>query len=808
MKKRSALAITLTLALFVSALGQTTQPAPSSQQTSTPTTTRGQQQPAPTPTPQQSQTSKADEDEVVRINTNLVQVDAVVLDRNGQQVTTLRQEDFVVSEDGRAQKVTNFSYVNTASPSDTQPIAATPSTATPAGKPAPPAPPTRLRPEQVRRTIALVVDDLGLSFESTAYVRQALKKFVDQQVEEGDLIAIIRTGGGIGALQQFTSDKRQLYAAIERVRWNPNGRGGISAFAPIEGDPGTQAQENNSDNTTSGSNSSSGTTAREASDELNNFRADLFTVGTLGALNFIVKGLRELPGRKSVVLISDGFKIFNRASRSENTNSGSRQLGDLSTAPERSDRILESLRRLTDLANRASVVIYTMDARGLQTLGLTAADSTSGLSPEQLESRLQDRRDENFDSQSGLIYLAQQTGGFNIRNNNDLTGGIRRVLADQRGYYLIGYRPDEATFDPQTGRRRFHRLTIKLLNHPELKVRTRTGFYGVTDEEARPAERTPREQLIGALTSPFGASGVGLRLTSFFGNDARAGNFMRSLLYINARDLTFTEEADGWHKAVFDVIADTFGDNGRVVDEVSRTQTVRARGDSYETVLRSGLVFIVNVPVKKAGAYQLRTALRDTGSARVGSASQFIEVPDISKNRLTLSGIVVQGIDTSGKSKAVIKAPNQSTPQSPQSSPVAATPSAASAGAGAPPQTVEGADAEDPQASPAVRHLRRGMHLRYGYLIYNAQLDKAARQPQLQTQIRLFREGQGIFTGKSQPYDANGQTDLKRLTAGGALQLGTDMEPGEYILQVIVTDALAKDKYRVATQWIDFEILK
>jgi hypothetical protein len=100
------------------------------------------------------------------------------------------------------------------------------------------------------------------------------------------------------------------------------------------------------------------------------------------------------------------------------------------------------------------------------------------------------------------------------------------------------------------------------------------------------------------------------------------------------------------------------------------------------------------------------------------------------------------------------------------------------------------------------------MHLRYGYLIYNAQLDKAARQPQLQTQIRLFREGQGIFTGKSQPYDANGQTDLKRLTAGGALQLGTDMEPGEYILQVIVTDALAKDKYRVATQWIDFEILK
>ena len=86
----------------------------------------------------------------------------------------------------------------------------------------------RLRPEQVRRTIALVVDDLQLSFESTAYVRRMLKKFVDEQMQPGDLVAIIRTGSGIGALQQFTSDKQQLYAAIERVRWNMRGGAGIN----------------------------------------------------------------------------------------------------------------------------------------------------------------------------------------------------------------------------------------------------------------------------------------------------------------------------------------------------------------------------------------------------------------------------------------------------------------------------------------------------------------------------------------------------------------------------------------------------
>src|SRR5262249_62358444 len=77
-------------------------------------------------------------------------------------------------------------------------------------------------------------DDLGLSFESTAYVRRALKKFVDEQMQPGDLVAIIRTSGGIGALQQFSADKRQLYAAIERVKWNAIGRSGVSAFAPIQ----------------------------------------------------------------------------------------------------------------------------------------------------------------------------------------------------------------------------------------------------------------------------------------------------------------------------------------------------------------------------------------------------------------------------------------------------------------------------------------------------------------------------------------------------------------------------------------------
>jgi VWFA-related protein len=693
----------------------------------------------------------ASEEDVVRITTNLVQVDAVVTDKSGKVVTDLKPEEVQIFEDARAQKITHFSYIVADSSIPSQP----PKPTEPLDKNAPPPPPVTLRPEQVRRTIALVVDDLGLSFESCAFVRQALKKFVDQQMQPGDLVAIIRTGGGIGALQQFTSDKRMLYAAIERVRWNALGRSGISAFAPIE-------------------DTSNKTDEQQAADEdFNQFREDLFAVGTLGAISYVVKGLRELPGRKSILLISDGFRIYSRDD------------------PTRNYRALERLRQLIDQANRSSVVIYTMNATGLQTLNLTAADSTGQMTPDQIEQQLSNRRSAAFDTQEGMDYLAKQTGGLAIRNTNDLAGGIRRVMQDQRGYYLIGYRPDESTFDPRTGRRKFHHLSLKVTRPGKFNVRMRNGFYGVSDEERTPVARTPQQQITSALVSPFGASGVHVRLTSLFGNDAKLGSFMRSLLHVNGSDLTFTDEPDGWHQAVFDVVAITFGDNGNVVDRpLSRTHTLRVRGDAYKDVLKEGFVYFITVPIKKPGAYQLRAALRDHGSERVGSASQFVEVPDIKKNRLTLSGVVVTGIEPQAKKKQ-------------ESSGAANPPAQNPAG-----DNADRDEVSDPTNSAAVRQFHRGEILQYGFAIYNAHLDKNTSKTELQIQARLFRDGQAVFTGKEQPFNLNNPTDLKRLGASGALLLGTEMTPGEYVLQVVVTDQLADQKHRVATQSIDFEVVK
>jgi VWFA-related protein len=726
------------------------------------------------------------EDDVVRITTNLVQVDVVVTDKEGKQVTNLRPEEFEVIENGRKQPITNFSFISINEPGPgPQGVSASEQTA---DKNAPIVSSALLRPEQVRRTIVFVVDDLGLSFQSIGYVRDALKRFVDDQMQANDAVAIFRTSGNIGVRQQVTSDKRQLYAAIDRVRWFPAGRKGLDPYEDVKS--GLDTPENRE-------------IGEQARAEFNEFRQDVFAVGTVATLANVMHGLALLPGRKSVVMISEGFKIYSYQGRSE--------------------RILEAIRRLAEESNRASAVVYTLDASGLQPLAFAASDKPmnsgyagdpsklpdvgNGTAPQrrpdtsssqrvttstsdrseldslagfrQLEALANQRTEQAFESQSVLAYLAQQTGGLYLRNQNNLGTGIQQLLENQKGYYLIGYRPEAPPVDPATGQRRFHKLSIKVKGSG-LRVRTRSSFYGFATGE--PVKNSGEDQLIASLVSPFASAAVHVRLTTLFGSDQATGPFMRSLIYVDARDLSFTTESDGTRKATVDMAIALLGDGGALVGQpLTSSQTVKVSGEKYERTLEDGLVYILDRPMKQPGAYQLRIAVRDAATQQTGAASQFVEVPDLSRNRLTLSSIVLSGASSTSAS---------------------GVPSAATAAPG----TLEG---QDFQATPALRRLRQGMILSYQYAIFNSRVDKATGRPQLQTQMRLFREGKQVFVGKVLPYEVGQQTDMKQLSALGRIRVGPDLVPGQYVLQVVATDNLVKDeKLRTAAQTIDFEIVK
>ncbi|MBA2340466.1 MAG: VWA domain-containing protein, partial [Pyrinomonadaceae bacterium] len=634
------------------------------------------------------------------------------------------------------------------------------------------------------------------AFEIVHDVREALRKFVDEQMSPGDLVAIIRTGAGIGALQQFTGDKRLLYAAIERVRYNLNSRSGVSTFLPADEVPvvnTARGSDNRLDEVIASvrggqrSDETNPVAGVNEFREVNSFREEIFAVGTLGALNFVVRGMRELPGRKAVILFSDGFRLYE-----PNSNN-----------PLGSDyfRVRENMRRLIDLSNRSSVVFYTIDARGVAVTFPTAGDNLSGAITsgdrnaanagdetyrefgDRIGGLNESRRSDLYAKQEGLSYLAQETGGIFIRNTNDISGATQRAIDDSKSYYLLGYRPDDGTFsgDPN----RFHSITVKV-RRPGLRVRSRTGFYGVTNSDARPVRTTPTQQLVAALASPFASAGIRLRMNSLFGYDTQKGAFAQSLIYIDSHDINFLPDTNGQMRAAIDIMAVTFGDDGRVIDQSIRAYTIRVFPEQLQRNIEAGLIYIITLPIKKPGAYQLRIAVRDKDTQRVGSANQFIEVPNVKKGNLTLSGVTVRGVDGANAQRMNVGQVN-----------------------GALPGTADGAaPVSDYGANTAVRRFRRGMTLEYAYYIYNARTQKTVNRPQLATQMRLFRDGQQVYAGPVRSFDGGGQTDLKQLIGGGRLQLGKELQPGEYILQVLVTDEHASGRNRTTSQWADFEIVK
>lgn len=689
---------------------------------------------ASSPTP-----PNGDDGDIVKITTNLIQVDVTVLDKKGNQVTDLKPEDFEVLENGKAQKVTNFSYISIGGQAaDGSAVKPQPSKTTSRIPPIP----IKLRPGQVRRTIVLVVDDLGLSFAGTFWVRDALKKFVDRQMQPDDLVAIVRTGSSVGALQQFTSDKRLLYAAIAKIKWSIISRRGLWNFEPIR--PTTKDLINGTISADGGEKSSQGNERdKENEKKAGQFREETYTVGTLGSLRQIIAGLDPLPGRKGIILFTEGIKM------------------DLD--------IEVQMKKIVDLANRAGVVINSVDAKGLDDAGFLGPENdTRGMSFEQIDAVENERRTDFIKQAEGLAYLTYGTGGRPIQNTNDLGDGIARILQNENGYYLLAYEPDDATFDPKAAK--FNRLEIKV-NRPDVSVRYRSGFFGISDKDMKAVTATSKQQLADALTSPFAATDIETRLTSIFATDAASGDYSRALLHIDTNAIELTDEPGNNKRISLDIYAYVFGADGQPVKQLSKNFSFLVRTDSIARINEKGIIFPMNVPIEKPGAYQLRMAVRDTKSGKIGSASQFIEIPDLKKNKLTLSGVIVQNT-TNARLKAGQHGDNNST-----------------------------------LFDTATRTFKRGSILIYNYAIYNARSTKNGG-PELTTYARLFRDGKLVYESAPARVNTDGQADLAHLEDRGILTLGSDLAPGDYVLQIVATDTLAKDKDQIAAQSIDFEVIQ
>jgi VWFA-related protein len=665
---------------------------------------------------QPTQTPVSPDEDIVKISTTLIQLDVTVTDKNGEIIKDLKLEEFEIFENGEEQEITNFSFVSSGSES----MILTKNNIKNSSPNSP------IKPEQVRRTIALVVDDLTITYERFGYVKKSLRKFVDEQMRDGDFVAIARTGGSIGILQQFTTDRRQLYAAIEKLRWNPLGLGGPRFSSPSGGAIG----------------GGDGIGLRDPNKEADDFRESSIATNMIGGINYVISGMKNLPGRKTAIIFSEGFKFIKR---------------DI-VGPERDFRVNAALEKVFDAAARMSVVISTVDVRGLE--------------PETNEAF--------YDTQDGLIYLAEQTGGITIKNNNDFNLGVKKILDNQKAYYLIGYTPDAGTFD--AAKQRFNKFTVNVKRAGAV-VHYRSGFFAVSNEKnASLDNQNPSERMKAALTSPFAASDIALNFNTLFSNDPEQGSVVRSLLHINAKDLKFTDEVGGSKKASFDVLALSFNAEGLQVDKIVKNYVLTIPTKEYERLQSNGFVYHFTFPFKKPGAYQLRIAIRDKQSEKIGSASQFVEIPNLKEEGLTLSGVVLENLTLSQWQKEAQATQNVIDLEK-----------------------LEHQTKSDPLTDTVVRRFKRGTVLRYGFEVYNAKLN-TARNPQLTTQINVLRDGKIILLGKPMPVDITEQKNWRKIASSGALVLGSEMSPGDYFLQIIVTDNLAKGKDKTTLQVIQFEI--
>lgn len=686
---------------------------------------------------------KPADDLTIKVNVDLIQVDVTVFDKSRRHVPGLTSEDFEVFRDGKKQAIQKVLYVSRPPLDAVAATASAPTTGSPLVSTT-----GGIRTKDVRRTITIFIDDLSMEFSSVKYMQEALRKFVEEQIQAGDIIAVYRSSGGLGLFQHFTTDKRAILAGIDQIRYrNLNGVDSLAAIQsnPLEDDPNpTIAQM---------------AIEQRQREEINNRqRQDMLTSNMLANAAFIVQGLRELPGRKSMVLFSESIQLSDAPQSM--TIPGANQM--LSGAMGGSRQLTQrSMQSLIDMANRSGVTFYTIDPRGLQTLGFTAADVPSG-NPRRMQGQQLQRQMDFQASQGGMASLAEATGGLFFSNTNDLARALTEASLDLDGYYLIAFQPDSETFQKsKQGQSRMHKLDIRV-KKSGLKVRYRRTFAGITDAERMPAANQP---LLSAMISPFRSIEIPMKFTPLYIEGAN-GPFIRALLFIDAKALQFSDDPAAvedknqtpWKKAVAEEVVMLFDQSGKVVDRVAQTQTIRLRSNTYDWVMKNGLAQVVDIPIQAPGPYQLRAAVMDQATKLTGSSAQFVFIPDVKNKQLAMSDVTIA-------TEAFVKA-----------------------------QSEDGA--------PALRVVRGGDKLIYGAFLYNVKGSK----PNIEAQVVLYRDGKAVYTGKKSAVQPAGHTEGKPVTITGTLNLGPTIAAGEYLLQVAVRDLDAPKKFQFAVRSTDFEV--
>lgn len=658
----------------------------------------------------------------IRLSTELVQIDVLVTNKSNKPVRGLTREDFELYDNSKPQHIANFAYEET----KTRRVEET------AGEN--PRLPKAITAGELKRVFAFVVDTLHIKFENIGRTRKMLSDFVDNKMQPGDLVLILPTGGGSGVLQQFTSDQRLLHRAIDRLRpfFFSNDTTPYRSMARL-GLGSTGRTASGAPNRGFGRQSMPGIQGGNP-DPFE--EADVHT--TLNAMKETIKSMSRLPGRKVAVLVSEGI----RASATQTT---------------------QDLKETTAMAGRANVVFYTIDPRGLEPLMLSVTDEidTDADFSTAVTDALESKRSDFYESQDSLREIALDTGGKFFGNNNDIVHGLDQMLDENAAYYMVGFYPEAGKWDGK-----FHKVKVVVREHPELTVSFRKGYLAKSPTPESAVTDPKTAEVIEAISSPLVRRDIDLRLTPLYIDNAQRDPAATLLLHIDASKLTFVQ-ADGRYRDHLEEIGFVLDAKGNTIDRFSNVLDLNLLPQSYQNALKRGFVVTRTMNIKP-GTYQIRLFVRETAPGLIGTANDFIDIPNMKSEKLTASSLFLSGqaveqgklVDTAGVS-----------------------------------------------GTPSQRRFQRTGEFAYSLVIYNSKLDDKSKQPQLEMRTRILKGSKVIYNGGPKPVvAAEGSMPPSRIVTGGVIKL-LSLAPDDYTIEVTVVDRLRKKKEdNVIRREMDFSV--
>jgi VWFA-related protein len=665
--------------------------------------------------PLQAQTKQAGQEPGVKLTSQLVELRAVVTNKQGQPVNDLKKEDFEVQENGRPQGVSFFSAESIGGALKTGSLpAASPE------KPSAPKPPTAQVPA---RTLVIFVDTLTMEAGSLLRSKRALGKFVDEQITDRDMTALVATSGTLGLNGLFTSDKKVLHYMIDRL--SPTQLAPTTMFTPyiaysiVQGDrqalgvgmmimrmeehnPFIRAPEVNG-------------RARQIMEMSLYHRKTV-----LAMLGQVVDRLAGTPGQRIVALLSDGI--------STKEPLGGNSLGELHEVISR--------------AARTGVVLYTINTKGLQDLVPATVKPTFGSSA-LLRSFLSSG---DTDLKDGLRTLAEETGGEALINTNDIIGSLRKTLDSNSSYYALAYYPED------TSDKRFRKITVRIKDHPEYHVRTQKGYAPLEPKKVSPASRplTAQERLLKAILEPLPVSGVGVETwADYFEREGEKGQVYLHT-HIAGGDLRYAEDGDKL-KFKFTLAVIVYDYAGNPIEQEVRTHEGDIKAERSAVVRREGF-FQSRQLALKAGIYQVRTGVTDEAAETTGTCIIWLKVPDFGQKSIVLSGVLVGNSLADSRSSAI--------PQ---------------------PLIV----ASDSSKKQPIKIFRASEALTYVFRIYNPPAEKNGSVP-LEMQIEFLKDGEVITHSSWLPVGQRQVAkDPRAIELGGGFKLD-GIKPGVYSIRVSV----------------------